>query len=41
MRTAQMVSGTLEYLKRGGRISKTVAHAGGLLTIKPVISTRC
>jgi fatty acid-binding protein DegV len=28
MRTAQMVSGTLEYLKRGGRISKTVAHAG-------------
>lgn len=29
---------TLEYLKRGGRISKTVAIAGGLLSIKPVIS---
>ena len=29
---------TLEYLKRGGRISKTVALAGGLLSIKPVIS---
>ncbi|MDD6189372.1 MAG: DegV family protein [Clostridiales bacterium] len=29
---------TLEYLKRGGRISKTVAFAGGLLSIKPVIS---
>ena len=29
---------TLEYLKRGGRISKTVAFAGGLLNIKPVIS---
>ena len=28
---------TLEYLKRGGRISKTVAFAGGLLNIKPVI----
>lgn len=27
---------TLEYLKRGGRISKTVALAGGLLNIKPV-----
>ena len=27
---------TLEYLKRGGRISKTVAFAGGLLNIKPV-----
>ena len=27
---------TLEYLKRGGRISKTVAFAGGLLSIKPV-----
>ena len=25
---------TLEYLKRGGRISKTVAFAGGLLSIK-------
>ena len=28
---------TLEYLKRGGRISKTVALAGGLLNIKPVV----
>lgn len=27
---------TLEYLKKGGRISKTVAFAGGLLNIKPV-----
>ena len=29
---------TLEYLKRGGRISKTVAFAGGLLAIKPVVA---
>lgn len=29
---------TLEYLKRGGRISKTVAFAGTLLNIKPVVS---
>lgn len=29
---------TLEYLKRGGRISKTAAFAGGLLSIKPVVS---
>ena len=28
---------TLEYLKKGGRISSTVAFAGGLLNIKPVI----
>lgn len=28
---------TLEYLKRGGRISKAVAFAGGILSIKPVI----
>lgn len=28
---------TLEYLKRGGRISKTEAFAGSLLSIKPVI----
>ena len=28
---------TLEYLKKGGRISATVAFAGGLLHIKPVI----
>ena len=29
---------TLEYLKRGGRISSTVAFAGSLLSIKPVVS---
>ena len=29
---------TLEYLKRGGRISKTAAFAGGVLNIKPVLS---
>lgn len=29
---------TLEYLKKGGRISSTVALAGGLLNIKPVLS---
>ena len=29
---------TLEYLKKGGRISKTLAFAGGLLSIKPVVS---
>lgn len=29
---------TLEYLKKGGRISKTVAFAGGLLSIKPVVT---
>lgn len=28
---------TLEYLKKGGRISAAVAFAGGLLNIKPVI----
>lgn len=28
---------TLEYLKRGGRVSKAVAFAGGLLNIKPVL----
>ena len=27
---------TLEYLKKGGRVSRTVAFAGGLLNIKPV-----
>lgn len=27
---------TLEYLKKGGRVSRTVAFAGGLLSIKPV-----
>ena len=31
---------TLEYLKRGGRISKTAAFAGTLLAIKPVITVR-
>ena len=29
---------TLEYLKKGGRISKSVAFAGAVLNIKPVIS---
>lgn len=29
---------TLEYLKKGGRLSKAAAFAGGLLNIKPVIS---
>ena len=29
---------TLEYLKKGGRVSKTVAFAGGVLNIKPVIA---
>ena len=29
---------TLEYLKKGGRISKTAAMAGALLGIKPVLS---
>ena len=29
---------TLEYLKKGGRISSAVAIAGGLLNIKPVIT---
>ena len=31
---------TLEYLKRGGRVSKTVAFAGGLLSIKPLVCIR-
>ena len=31
---------TLEYLKRGGRISRTVAFAGGLLSIKPVVAVQ-
>lgn len=31
---------TLEYLKKGGRVSKAVAFAGGLLQIKPVVSIR-
>ena len=29
---------TLEYLKKGGRVSRTVAFAGTVLNIKPVIS---
>lgn len=29
---------TLEYLKKGGRISAAVAFAGGILNIKPVVS---
>ena len=29
---------TLEYLKKGGRVSKTVAFAGSILNIKPVIA---
>lgn len=29
---------TLEYLKKGGRVSATAAFAGGLLNIKPVIT---
>lgn len=29
---------TLEYLKKGGRISPAVAFAGGLLSIKPVVT---
>ncbi len=31
---------TLEYLKKGGRISKTVAFVGGMLAIKPVVAIR-
>ena len=31
---------TLEYLKKGGRISPTVAFAGNLLAIKPVVCIR-
>ena len=29
---------TLKYLKKGGRISKTVAFAGSVLNIKPVLA---
>lgn len=29
---------TLEYLQKGGRVSKAVAFAGGILNIKPVLS---
>lgn len=31
---------TLEYLQRGGRLSKTVAIAGGLLSVKPIITLK-
>ncbi len=31
---------TLEYLKKGGRISATAAMAGGILSLKPVITIR-
>ncbi len=31
---------TLEYLKRGGRVSASVAMVGGLLAIKPVVAVR-
>ena len=31
---------TLEYLKKGGRISAAVAFAGGLLNIKPVVDVK-
>lgn len=31
---------TLEYLKKGGRLSSTVALVGGLLNIKPIICVR-
>ena len=29
---------TLEYLQRGGRLSRTVAVAGGLLSVKPIVT---
>lgn len=31
---------TLEYLKKGGRISAAVAFAGGVLSIKPVVTVK-
>ena len=31
---------TLEYLKRGGRVSASVALVGGLLAIKPVVAVQ-
>ena len=31
---------TLEYLQKGGRISKTVAFAGSLLSLKPLVSMK-
>lgn len=34
------VPDTLEYLQKGGRISKTVAFVGGALSIKPILALR-
>lgn len=31
---------TLEYLQKGGRVSKALAFAGGILNIKPVLSVK-
>ncbi len=31
---------TLEYLKKGGRISKSVAFVGGMLSMKPVVTVK-
>ena len=31
---------TLEYLKKGGRVSASVAMVGGLLSIKPVVAVQ-
>ncbi len=31
---------TLEYLKKGGRISKSVALVGGMLSIKPIVTVK-
>lgn len=39
IRVAAMID-TLEYLKKGGRISATVAFAGGLLGIKPAVEVK-
>lgn len=39
IRVVAMVD-TLEYLKKGGRVSATVAFAGGLLGIKPAIQIK-
>ena len=39
-RSAAEIAATLEYLKKGGRISPTVAFAGGLLSIKPVVAVQ-
>ncbi len=34
------VPNTLEYLKKGGRISSTVAFVGGVLSLRPVLTVR-